>query len=130
MTDEKKDVGYLFQVSCDLGNGRNCVISGNFDKQASKDLMGHELDKINTVLERQRAAAEVPLLETELALRNERLRGVQEEFERLNAKQIAGEKLTSQDKMNLQNFQASITGAKADIERGQRELDVRKALVG
>lgn len=72
--DDSTTVGYLFQFTCDIGNGKNLHVSGNFDKGASTAEMNAEVDKIDAAFDRKRAQHEAPLIE-------ERLEGMRMQLE-------------------------------------------------
>jgi hypothetical protein len=78
MSDATKPLNpsYLFQLTCDCGNGKNLVVSFNADNKASAAELNAEVDKLNVVFDRQRAKHDAPLLE-------ERVEGTRLEIERL-----------------------------------------------
>jgi hypothetical protein len=61
-TETKAAPGYLFQMTCDFGNGKNMVVSGNWPVGVEIDTINADIDKFNKAFDRQRAIHEIPLL--------------------------------------------------------------------
>ncbi|MDE2343058.1 MAG: hypothetical protein KGL63_06645 [Betaproteobacteria bacterium] len=68
MSEAEKDskIGYVFGFNAVLADGINFNIQGNFQKGATEKEMGHELDRLREVVERQRARNEIPIFEASL----------------------------------------------------------------
>lgn len=61
--DDSTTPGYLFQFTCDIGNGKSINVSGNYPVGASTEFMNEEIDKIDAAFDRKRAQHEAPLIE-------------------------------------------------------------------
>lgn len=119
MSETKAPVGYLFQMTCDCGNGKNLVVSGNFDVGADAGTMNGEVDKINAVFDRQRAKHEAPLIE-------ERVEGAKQQLESQEADLAAFREshpnLKTLDKQTVRKMELQIASSKVAITRGEITL--------
>lgn len=121
MTDATKAPGYLFQITCDCGNGKNLHVSGNFPVGADSAHMNGEVDKINAVFDRQRAKHEVPLIE-------ERIEGTKQQLESREAdlelliKQHPNLNDKSPIHSNINKAKAEIAALKVSVVRGEITL--------
>ncbi len=115
---EKKEVGYLFQMSAVLADGVNLMISGNFEKDAANSVMNAEVDRIRDVFMRQRAKNEVELIEAQVNDRKRRLEGMKFDLAQHEAR-------GSQKKLDLEGaarMRRSIEDAELDIQEGEKKL--------
>lgn len=58
--------GYIFELTADLGCGRNYSIRGNFPVNTTLELMNTEMDKLVRVCDRQLSKAIIPNIEEKL----------------------------------------------------------------
>lgn len=117
--DSTTTAGYLFQFTCDIGNGKSINVSGNFDKGASTADMNAEVDKIDAAFDRKRAQHEAPLLE-------ERTEGIRMQIESREAdlelfeQQHPGAK--GQFASNVNKMKQEIVMLQIQLARGQITL--------
>jgi hypothetical protein len=117
MSDATKPLNpsYLFQLTCDCGNGKTLVVSFNADSKSTAGDLHGEVDKINAVFDRQRAKHEAPLLE-------ERVEGTRLEIERLETElgqyrvKHPGKSL---DQNLVSKLELQIKSAKIALARGE-----------
>jgi len=70
--------GYLFQLTCDCGNGKNIVVSFNPNFDDDLAALNARVDLVNAIFDRQRAKHEAPLLE-------EKIEGTKQQIEAFEA---------------------------------------------
>ena len=126
MSDSKKPVDYVYQVSYELGNGRVINITGNIHEGTSKERMNEILDEVISVFDRQRTKIlELPILEEKLHSQKDQYDRSYNEYLKLGEK----DKLTSQDKMNLQNLKTNVDGLHKSIQEGEKIIAEQKKKV-
>jgi hypothetical protein len=113
MSDTKEAPGYLFQFTCDCGNGRQLTVSGNFDKGAEVPSMNAEVDKLSIVFDRLRAQHEAPLIV-------ERLEGSRGQLESMvNDLEQYHKKHPKPDASLVLKMEAQIAAARVNIAKGE-----------
>ena len=117
--ETKAPVGYLFQMTCDCGNGKTLHVSGNYALGATAADMNAEIDKINDTFDRMRAKHEVPLIE-------ERLEGTRIELESkvgdLETFRRTHPNPKVLDQQNMRKQEHNIASLKVAIARGEITL--------
>lgn len=69
----KRLVGHTYVLAFDLGNGRSIQVNGNLYADDDQATINGKFDAMMAVLERQRARAEVEIIEAELKQRVKRV---------------------------------------------------------
>ena len=117
--ETKAPVGYLFQMTCDCGNGKTLHVSGNYAQDATAADMNAEIDKINDTFDRMRAKHEVPLIE-------ERLEGTRLELESHQADLETFRRVhphpKALDEQSMRKQEHKIASLKVAIARGEITL--------
>jgi hypothetical protein len=116
MSEEKK-IGYVFQFAANVADGMSLTISGNFAVGDSTETMNAEVDRLRSVMDRQRAKNEVPLLEAqveEVRRRREASRFDLEQHMKLPPNKVDRNLVARVTKM-IEEFDT-------DIERGEMKL--------
>ncbi len=86
MSDEKKrEVGYLFALAYNMGEGASLTLSGNFAIGAAKEFMDAELDKCHAVMDRQRAKVMIPAIEDKLRIEEKQIENMQAQLNEMSA---------------------------------------------
>lgn len=116
-----------FQLTAQLagGSGKSMVMSGYLYSDDDEAALNARLDLYNKVMERQRTISEIPELE---AKREQMLKGMMQARDiltDLETRQKNGEKLSSQERMNLQNMAVNIAKVNEEIEKG--DVAIREA---
>ena len=89
------------------------------------------MDLLHDVLDRQRVRSEIPELEAKRDQIITALGQMKDVMAQLEKKQNAeGKKLTSQEKLTLENMQRSIVKAQEDIEKGEKAISDAKIKAG
>jgi hypothetical protein len=117
MDHSKTPVGYLFQMTCDTGNGKHLTISGNFALDATTDTMNAEVDKIGVVFDRLRAQHEMPLILERIEGTEGQLQQMEDDLELYMKKHPEGAKHREESMIN--KMQAGIAALKVNIAKGQ-----------
>lgn len=86
MTTEPEKIGYAWSFIGDLGNGKQISMSGNFLKGTSLAEMNAEVDKINSVIDRQQAKAASVGVKQEIGQTQLRLKSAIADFTAIEAK--------------------------------------------
>ncbi len=132
MSDEARDkiVGYSYGINFDLGNNRGIQVNGSLLMEDDVPTMNGKIDRIMQVLERQRARAEMPTLEAELAQRRRARQQILEQITAHEAKlHAAGRSKTlvpKQDIANLEHLRVNLVKVDLDIEEANEAIAARK----
>ena len=119
----EKIVGHVYQITYDLGNGRQFSVNGNFAEGMSEDDMFHEAEKCLKVADRVRARGEIELLGSELSTRRKYLERAKEDLEQMLNK----ERKTPGDENQIISLRASIKKITQDVAEGEQNLAEAKA---
>lgn len=119
----EKKVGHVYQITYDLGNGRQFSVNGNFAEGAAENEMYQEADKCLKVAERIRARCEIDLLSTELSTRRKYLERATEDLESILRK----DRKTPGDENQITSLRASIKKITQDVSEGEENLAAAKA---
>lgn len=113
-----KKVGHVYQITYDLGNGRQFSVNGNFLEGSSENDMYDEASKCMNVAERIRARSEVELLQTELRTREKYLERAKEDLRQIRSK----EKKNPNDENQITSLVASIKKIEEDVKEGRQNI--------
>lgn len=117
MSETKAPVGYLFQMTCDTGNGKHLTISGNFGIDADAATMNTEVDKINVVFDRLRAMHEAPLIAERIEGSKGQLESLIADLAQYNKKHPDTAK--HRDESLVFKMEANIAAARVNIAKGE-----------
>ena len=118
-SSNEKKVGHVYQITYDLGNGRQFSVNGNFAEGSSEDQMYQSATKVMNVAERIRSRGEIELLQRELKVREKALNRQKEALRHIQSKA----KRTPSDENQITSYSAQIEKILEDIEEGQKNLD-------
>lgn len=121
MSETTKPVGYLFQMTCDCGNGKQLHVSGNFPVDATTAYMNTEIDKIDAAFDRQRAKHELPLIAERIEGTRQQLESRESDLEQL-IKQHPNPRDNSPVNSTIHKAKAEIAALKVAIARGEITL--------
>lgn len=130
MAEEKEEQHVAignFNLTAQLagGSGKSMTIAGYLYLDDNESEINARLDLYQRVIDRQRTIAEIPELE---AKREQMVKGMTQARDimtDLETRQKNGEKLSSQERMNLQNMGVNIAKVKEEIDKG--EVAIREA---
>lgn len=113
---EKAELGYVWQFVADLGNGRQLSINGNFNKDASAEVINKEVDKIRSVVDRQQAKAASMGAEQEIEQLILRKASAEEDLAMIDTKNEAKGSLTAQERSQREAAIIHLSKMGKDIE--------------
>ena len=119
-----------FNLTAQLPNQRSVQVAGYIYSDDDKDALDARLDLYQTVIERQRIRCEIPELE---AAREQRVKGLEQAREilaDLETRQKNGEKLSSQEQMNIRNLRTNIGKQIEDLDKGTEAIKEAKRKAG
>ena len=119
-----------FNLTAQLPNQRSVQVAGYIYSDDDKDSLDARLDLYQTVIERQRIRCEIPELE---AAREQRVKGLEQAREilaDLETRQKNGEKLSSQELLNIRNMRTNIGKAVEEIDKGAEAIKEAKRKAG
>lgn len=119
-----------FNLTAQLPNQRSVQVAGYIYSDDDAGALNARLDLYQTVIERQRVRCEIPELE---AAREQRVKGLEQAREiltELEARQRAGEKLTSNEQLQIRNMRTNIGKAVEDIDKGAVAIAEAKRKAG
>ncbi|MDE1828521.1 MAG: hypothetical protein KGH65_05165 [Candidatus Micrarchaeota archaeon] len=119
----EKKVAHVYQITFDLGNGRQFSANGNFIEGSTEDEMYAEANKVLNVADRIRSRCEIDLLKGELDTRHKYLARAKEDLRRIQAKG----KRTPADENQITSITASIEKIIEDVAEGERNLEIAVA---
>lgn len=121
-----------FELSAQLAgsSGRTLRVSGYVYDGESKESLEGRLDILQEVIERQRARTEIPELEAKLDQMMKGMSQARDVLTELETRQKAGQALSSQEKLNVQNLRTSINQVKEEIEKGHKAIAEAKRKAG
>jgi hypothetical protein len=118
-TKETKPVGYIFDTSYDLGNGKTVAIHGNFPVGFSAREMSAELDIVFDAMDHQRLKRlEIPAVRGKIEEQKNRLQEYKDEANKLVLKQQA-DRMTSAEKSAYESHLKNIEIFTEAIEEGE-----------
>lgn len=119
-----------FNLSAQLPNQRNITVAGYVYSDDDEGALNARLDLYQSVIERQRVRCEIPELE---AAREQRVKGLEQAREilaELESRQKAGDKLTSNEQLQIRNMRTNIGKAVEDIDKGAVAIQEAKRKAG
>ena len=115
-----------FTMSAQLPNGKSLTFSGYILQGEVLADINEKLDIASAVVERQRLAAEIPVLEKTMEQQIKNKSQVESIVEELSGKMHQ----TTQDKQQLKTMQVNLRSIDDDIRKGEIAIsDARRALV-
>jgi len=115
-----------FTMSAQLPNGKSLTFSGYILQGEVLADINEKLDIASAVVERQRLAAEIPVLEKTMEQQIKNKSQVESIVEELSGKMHP----TTQDKQQLKTMQVNLRSIDDDIRKGEIAIsDARRALV-
>lgn len=134
MTDELNPAGNAvtgnFTLQCQMPNGKSFNISGYIYDQESVESLNGRVDILHDVMDRQRTRSEIPELEAKRDQMVRQMIQMREVMAELEAKQSEGKKLSSQEKLTLQNMAVSLTKVSSEVDKGGVEIEEARKKVG
>jgi hypothetical protein len=135
--DDKKPIGTgdkaiigNFNLQAQLPNSRSISIAGYIYDGEVLQSVNERLDMLQDAIERQKLRCEIPELEVAREQRVTALRQMKEHMEGIEAKERDGRKLTSQERMTLQNMSVNMKKVNEDIEKGDIAIADAKRKAG
>ena len=121
-----------FSLNAQLGAnaGKSMVISGYLYDGESIGSVNDRVDAMHTIMDRQRLRAEIPELEAKRDQMIQQMDQMRDHLTGLEAKQGLGGKLTSQDKLAMQNITTSLVKVQQEIEKGGHAIVAAKIKCG
>ena len=119
-----------FSLQAQLPNGKMFTVSGYLFDGESDQSLNQRLDLLHDVTDRQRTRAEIPELEIKRDRILEALGQMKDVLGNLEDRKLKGDKLTSNDKMTLNNMSVSIVKARDDLEKGNAAIAEAKRKAG
>lgn len=119
-----------FSLQAQLPNGKMFTVSGYLFDGESVQSLNQRLDLLHDVTDRQRTRAEIPELEIKRDRILEALGQMKDVLGNLEDRKLKGDKLTSNDKMTLNNMSVSIVKARDDLEKGNAAIAEAKRKAG
>lgn len=119
-----------FNLSAQLPNQRSITVAGYVYSDDDEGALNARLDLYQTVIERQRIRCEIPELE---AAREQRVKGLEQAraiLTELEDRQKAGDRLSSQEQLNIRNMRTNIGKAVEDIDKGAVAIAEAKRKAG
>lgn len=135
--DDKKPIGTgdkaiigNFNLQAQLPNSRTISIAGYVYEGEALASLNDRLDICQEAIDRQRFRCEIPELEIAREQRVTALRQMEEHMSGIEQKERDGKKLTSQERMTLQNMQVNLKKVNEDIEKGDKAIASAKLKAG
>ncbi len=119
---------FTLQAQLAGSSGRSIAIAGYIYDGESKESLEGRLD-LQEVIERQRTRSEIPELEAKREQMITGLRQAREVLTELEEKQREG-KLSSQERMNLNNMRTNIAKVSEEIDKGEKAIQEAKKKAG
>lgn len=119
-----------FNLTAQLPNQRSVQVAGYIYSDDDKAALDARLDLYQEVIERQRIRCEIPELE---AAREQRVKGLEQAravLAELEERQKAGDKLSSQEQLNVRNMRTNIGKAIEDLDKGAEAIKEAKRKAG
>ncbi len=119
-----------FQLGAQLPNGRTIQISGYLFYKESMESINERIDLLQAVTERQRVRCEIPVLE---GARDQLLQAIKDSenaLVSLEDRQLKGAKMTSQEKLNMNNLKTSIKSLQDRLPKAEAAVSEAKQKAG
>lgn len=116
--------GYIFNLTADLGNGRNLTVTGNFPVDVTTAQINEELDKFTTAINRKQSQASVPGIEKKVIQLKDILATTEKQLADLGARhqeKFPHGRLPEAEQQNVFNTETEIR-AKKDMIRYEEML--------
>lgn len=123
----KKLPGYVFELSADLGCGRNFSIRGNFDPGESVENMHAEMDKLVRVCDRQLSKAVIPAIEKKVREEKFTLDNFERNLGTILKQQSGHKSLPAVAEANRDNAQANVDRQRMVVAEQEALLERTKA---
>lgn len=122
MTEAVKDIGYMYQFAANLADGMSLTMSGNFKVGESVEAMNVEIDRLRSVIERQRARNDLELLGAQVEDVKRRRAAAAFDLEQYHAN-----KTVKKDPAHVARMERVIEEFDADIAKGSAKLAITQA---
>lgn len=119
-TETKNPPGFLFQLTCDCGNGKTIAVSGNWSADVGIEKINGDIDLINQAFDRQRAKHEAPLIEERIEGTENQMVQLMGDMEIYDKQHPPGAKHRSEEHVN--KMRAQLASLKVAIARGEVTL--------
>ncbi len=119
-----------FQLAAQLPNGRNITMSGYLVSGESMESLNERLDMVQAVMERQRVRCEIPVLEGARDQLLQAIRDSEGALSSLEDRQLKGAKMTSQEKLNMNNLKTSIKSLQDRLPKAEAAVSEAKQKAG
>jgi len=119
-----------FSLQAQLPNGKTFSVSGYLYDSESLESVNQRVDLMHDVLDRQRLRAEIPELEAKRDQMIKQLDQMRDHMAGLERKKETSGKLSSQEKLSLDNIGQSISKVLEEIEKGGKAIADAKKKVG
>jgi len=120
-------VAGTFDITLNLSDHRGIKMTGYVYSDDTPREINQRVDQFQDVLDRQSIRADVIKKEAEIAGHLINLENFKQAYGELKAKQDAGAKLTSQEKLGLQNFDPGVKRAMESIESLRAAIKAARA---
>lgn len=111
-------------------SGRSLAITGYIFEGESRESLEARLDLLQEITERQRIRCEIPELEAKRDQMIKALDQAREVLAGMADKEKAGDKLSSQERMNMRNLQTNIQKTSEEIDKGTAAIRDAKLKAG
>jgi len=122
----KKLPGYVFELSADLGSGRNFSIRGNFGVGETLEVMNSEMDKLVRVCDRQLSKAVIANIEEDLFKHENMLEKAIRDYQAMEGRREGHKTLPATERAAQENQKATIAELKTVIARKKLFLEKTK----
>lgn len=119
----KKLPGYVFELSADLGSGRNFSIRGNFAVGETLETMNSEMDKLVRVCDRQLSKAVIANIEEDLFKHENMLEKAIRDYQAMEGRREGHKTLPATERAAQENQKATIAELKTVIVRKKLFLE-------
>lgn len=119
-----------FSIQATMPNGKTINVSGYLYEGESVESVNNRVNLFHDIVDFQRTRSEIPELEARRDQGVVALNQMKDVLASLEAKQKNGGKLTSQEKLTIQNMGTNITRVTEDIEKGEKAIFDAKKKVG
>lgn len=125
MSEEKKNVGYMWRIGAQTADGVQTDITGNFSLNATDDEINSVLDRFHHIFDRQRARTTLSGEEDTLKKEKASLESMRESLAKASDK----EKTNAAERANIEALKRSITEFEARIANREQGIVSLKALI-
>ena len=122
----KKLPGYVFELTADLGSGRNFSIRGNFGVGETLEVMNSEMDKLVRVCDRQLSKAVIANIEEDLFKHENMLEKAIRDYQAMEGRREGHKTLPATERAAQENQKATIAELKTVIARKKLFLEKTK----